>query len=291
MNIAFSALVLALLLLPGGLFRVGYLRGLFKRSPVGGFNLTDNLGWLVVGSLLTHTVAVSVLRAFSLNVRYDLILPILTGQFGKDAELLKAIIRNLPAQQGLYAAYFLLTSVGAYLLGILLHVLVRTTGADRRINLLSFGNDWYYTLSQRPNRFRVGPLFEVFGRGVGRRLAQVDVFASGIVEQKDGAYLYRGIVRDYHLDEKGGLERLELKNAHRRRLSDDREQGKPHSPFGDERYYKIVGDRFILRMGETKTLNVQYVNIVPVEEVEVDASAVVEETDVDRSITADPFDD
>ena len=65
MNIAFSALVLALLLLPGGLFRYGYLRGAFlvRRSPAANLNLTDNIGWVLVGAFVAHTLALAVLPA------------------------------------------------------------------------------------------------------------------------------------------------------------------------------------------------------------------------------------
>ena len=51
MNLALSAFILALLLLPGGFFRVCYLRGLFRRSAITGQNFQDNLGWLIVGAI------------------------------------------------------------------------------------------------------------------------------------------------------------------------------------------------------------------------------------------------
>lgn len=268
MNIAFSAFILALLLLPGGFFRVGYLRGLLRRSPVTGQNFQDNLGWLIVGALMTHTVVIWLVRLLLHHqISYVLVLPILAGQFGKDGLLLTNLIADLPRTQGYYAAYFLSTFFLAYLLGLLLHVFIRWTRLDQRVNVLRLGSDWFYTLDPSTHLLPFGTRTNVLGRQV-QAFITPDVYVSGVVEQKETSYLYRGILLDYSLDEKGNLERVELELAHRRKLSDDRKEG-GHDPEDRSRYYDIVGDRFILRMSEVKTLNVQYVYVADSEDIEL----------------------
>ena len=273
MNLALAAFLLALLLLPGGFFRVGYLRGLFRRSAITGQNFQDNLGWLIVGALLTHSVLIWLVGALlHRQISYVLVLPVLAGQFGKDGVLLSNLIADLPRTQGYYAAYFVATFVLGYALGLLLHLLVRRTGLDQRVSILRLGSDWFYTLDPSAHRLAVGTRSNLFGRQVKVYLLP-DVYVSGVVEQNDVAYLYRGIVLDYSLDEKGNLERVELELAHRRKLSDDRPDGgqPPQDPSGYDhsRYYDIAGDRFILRMSEVKTLNVQYVYVADSDDLEV----------------------
>jgi hypothetical protein len=277
-NIAFSALVLALLLLPGGLFRYGYLRGpVQQRTPGVTLNLTDNLGWVLVGAVGMHALALWVLSGFGVHPGYDLILPAVTGQFGKDGEWLQATIRALPSVQGAYAAYFAGSSFGAYLLGVLLHALVRSSGLDSRLGFLRFADDWFYILDERANRFDAGPRWTLFGRwGIGRATVLPDVYVTVVVDQKDAAYLYRGIVQGYALDDKGNLDRLELRSAKRRKLTDDRKPGEAHNPLGDDRYYQLVGDLLIVRASEFRTLNVEYVYAAPDDEVEVEGLTINE---------------
>jgi len=141
-NLALSAFILALLLLPGRFFRVGYLRGLFRRSAITGQNFQDNLGWLIVGALLTHSAVIWLVGALlHRQVSYVLVLPVLAGQFGRDGVLLSNLIADLPRTQAYYAAYFVAIFVLGYVLGLLLHLLVRRTGLDQRVNILWLGSD------------------------------------------------------------------------------------------------------------------------------------------------------
>jgi hypothetical protein len=265
MNIAFSAIVLALLLLPGGLFRYGYLRGFFRRSPAAVSSLTDDLAWVLLTSSFVHSLAIAILARFGIATDYHVVLPLLVGQFGKDQVLLTEILDRLPQVQGAYAAYFAVTAIGAYILGMGLHWIVRRFGWDRKVAFLRFPNDWHYALDPGANQqFGVTP----------------EVFLSTVVDQKNDAYLYRGVVSDWQLDRTGGLERVELKNAYRRLLKDDRPENQPHQPQADQRYYPIVGERLILRMSEMRTINIQYVFTVPADEYEVeDPSTVVSSND------------
>jgi hypothetical protein len=255
-NLAFSAIVLALLLLPGGLFRYGYLRGFFRRAPAAS-SLTDDLTWVLLTATFVHALAIGILGLFGEIVDYQVVLPLLIGQFGKDQVLLTDLLARLPKVQGEYAAYFTATAFIAFVFGMMLHSFVRRLGLDRNIAFLRFPNDWHYALDPHPNKqFGVTP----------------EVYFSAVIDQKNDAYLYRGIVADWVLDRSGGLERVELKNAYRRKLAEDRKDDVPHQPKigADQRYYAIVGERLILRMSEMRTINIQYVFTVPADQFEVE---------------------
>lgn len=261
MNFVLSALVLALLLLPGGLFRYGYLRFHKRGHAPSNLNLSDNLGWLLAGTLAIQALAVWLLNQLGGTVRYDLLLPMLTGQFGQDGRYLNQLIAALPISAPWALLYVAATSFGAYTLGAGLSLIVSRTNADLSVPFLRFPSEWNYTLDSEANAITVG----------GDRILP-DVYFSTVVELKDHSYLYRGIIDSWMLDDKGNLDRVALLSAHRRRLDDDRPPGAgPSDP--DSRYYPIAGDLLFLRMGECKTVNVQYTYAIDTSEVEVDVSA------------------
>jgi hypothetical protein len=85
------------------------------------------------------------------------------------------------------------------------------------------------------------------------------------------AYLYTGVLVEYFLDDQGQLNRLVLASAARRPLSEDAveeseeslAEGSSRALPGDERFYPIEGDYFVLRYSEVLTLNVRYLDLSP----------------------------
>jgi hypothetical protein len=102
------------------------------------------------------------------------------------------------------------------------------------------------------------------------------VYFSAVVDHASGSYLYRGIVYDFTFDRDGSLDTIVLTDAHRRRLTDDREESDPTPPVGpaqpDQRYYEIRGDFLVLRYAEIRTLNLDYFAVT----LEEDAQATLE---------------
>ena len=82
---------------------------------------------------------------------------------------------------------------------------------------------------------------------------------SAIVEFKDAAYLYTGILCGYEVSDQGELDRLLLTQTQRRKLADDRSLD--GSKADAVRFYPIAGDIFVLRYSEIKTLNVSYLSL------------------------------
>ncbi len=123
---------------------------------------------------------------------------------------------------------------------------------------MRFNNEWFYLLSGEISEFKE------FTENLGK----VDgVYLTTIVHHSDKDYLYRGIVADFFFDKSGNLDRVLLKLAHRRALTDDRESHQEYDQEEiDDRYYSIEGDYFILRYSEMSTINLDYFFVVEEEE-------------------------
>jgi len=145
--------------------------------------------------------------------------------------------------------------------GFTLRRVVTRLKLDRRgaplANLLRFDTPWYYLFT-----------------GYDRPMPPNGVAIGAVVSLGGIAYLYTGVLVEYFLDDQGQLNRLVLASAARRPLSDDaaeeseespggRIRPAPVGPPGDERFYPIEGDYFVLRYSEVLTLNVRYLDLSP----------------------------
>lgn len=88
---------------------------------------------------------------------------------------------------------------------------------------------------------------------------------SAIIEVAKDAVLYVGVLDDFFFDSEGKLDRLILQGVVRRPLSADKNTASPDAAAGDERFYDVDGDSFVLRYEDVKTLNVQYVKLTSTE--------------------------
>jgi hypothetical protein len=128
----------------------------------------------------------------------------------------------------------------------LARTLVRYFQLDHQFQPLRFRDEWFYLL-----RGESTP---------GSRRPDI-VYLSTVVTQGNDTYLYRGIITAYYYDRSGNLDRVVLWNAMRRPLSEDRPSGVEHMAGGDERFYSVVGDRFVLKYSEMQTINIEGVSL------------------------------
>lgn len=263
MNIAFPVLLLTLALLPGFLFRFGWLRGTFRRSPIGVTTLMNDWGWLITTSLFFHSLMGYIFKAWHVPPRLDVILALLIGNFGKDNHLLDKAINDIVQRRWVYVGYLFATYLLAFLAGQALHYLIRLHHWDRQYPMLRLPNDWHYLLDRQEN---AAP-FELHANertdGNAREVSIVpDVYLTAVVDLKgkDGSYLIRGVVRDWTFTPAGDLDQVELMDVYRRPLTKDR-TGNEEPMQGKKvrgEYYQIIGDSFILKRSEMISLNLQY---------------------------------
>lgn len=147
-NIALSAVLIALLLIRGALFRIAYNRGTFKSSSVGFNPLGEDLAAIIFSNIAIYPLALSLQWQWIKSAPpYHILVPLLTGNYGKDSIDLATIKNYLysPPINDLVA--FVAICIVSWLLGFGAHWLVRRFNLDRKIPLLRFtSNEWYYTL-------------------------------------------------------------------------------------------------------------------------------------------------
>ena len=260
MNVAFSALLVFLLLLPGFLFRTYFKRAekiVLDVKPFGQAAIDAFLAAIVL-DLVWYWIAVLVTGT---RADFPTLFTLIAGE--KSAELESAIARIAadPWRPGLFFVTLFAFSV---LAAFLLRRIVTRWRLDRRgaalANFLRFDTPWYYLFT-----------------GYDRASPPNGVAIGAVVTLGGTAYLYTGVLVEYFLDDQGQLNRLVLASAARRPLSEDAlqddegltdewvetERRVGEAGPAEERFYPIEGDYFVLRYSEISTLNVRYLDLSP----------------------------
>ena len=255
MNVAFSALLVFLLLLPGFLFRTYFKRAEkvvldvkpFGRAAIDAFltALVLDLAWYGVSHAITGKA-----------VDFHAMLTLVAGEKSPGLESAITELASDPWRPGLFFVSLYAFAIAA---GLGLRRVVTRLKLDRRgaplANVLRFDTPWYYLFT-----------------GYDRPVPPNGVAIGAVVSLGGIAYLYTGVLVEYFLDDQGQLNRLVLASAARRPLSEDaaeesEESSAEGSPAraqpGDERFYPIEGDYFVLRYSEVLTLNVRYLDLSP----------------------------
>jgi hypothetical protein len=257
MNIAFPALLIALLILPGAIFRYGYARGSWGwTSPISFRSISDELAYSAVFAVGLHFLWQLLSRIFGYSADFRSLVALLSGSFGLHGERYEQAIRSIADHPTAIAIYFLSLACGSAAMGRASHRLVRATRLDLSTQIFRFRNEWHYLLTGEVLSFKE----------VSLESREVDgVYLSAVVDHSKDTYLYRGIVEDWSFDQNGRLETIRLRLTHRRLLSQDRSQAHTEGTGAeippDARYYKIHGDLFVLRYSEIKTLNLDYFSL------------------------------
>jgi hypothetical protein len=246
MNVAFPAVFLLLVVLPGFVFRQ-----FFQRSEVQTFDHTP-FNAVVLKALLASAV-INIVVAYAVwLVGYQIelgdVVRLLVGGPSALSELSGRLVwLNLHPMAGV--SYFAAINALAIVSAFALRTIVQHWELDRAGSFLARwvrgDAPWYYLFSglDHPNDDAID----------GAAIA-------AIVEFKEGSYLYTGLLADYEVNEQGQLDRLLLVQAQRRKLGDDRvfDEASRNHIDNKGRFYPIAGDIFVLRYDEIKTLNVSY---------------------------------
>ncbi len=276
MNVAFPAVVLALLVLPGVVFRYTYSRGSWGwTSPVSFRSVSDELAYGAIFAVALHYLWLLLAHLIGYSADFYSLLAFLTGNFGPNDSAYNHVLLSVARNASAIGFYFLSLIGFSAVSGRLSHALVRKLELDRNTQVLRFKNEWYYLLSG-----------EVLSFAEGEQARTVDgVFLSAVIDHGDQSFLYRGIVRDWSFDSDGNLETIRLTLAHRRSLADDLTSKSPAKVGeyvkADDRYYEIRGDVFIIRYSEVRTINLDYFQLAEEEPNSPDPNAP------DTSLTSD----
>ncbi len=266
MNLAFGALLAAILLLPGIVFRYIYIRSDALRKSID-LSLLSEAVFILVPSLGMHVLGLLFTKHL-LGWQRDLetIYLLITGGDTKDTFSV--------VEDGFiyFVIYMLVLSLLAGFAGKFARKLAVWRGWDERYKFLRIYNDWdkYFSGHVLPPAERKKIDF-----------IQVDV----VVQSAEGDVLYTGVLKNYSLNKDQGIDRLFLSNVYRRKFAEDLASTKkeqPVTPPGyptyrvkdfDSRYYALPGAYFVIPFGEIRNLNIIYNTI---EEVQQGAAAQVQ---------------
>lgn len=238
MNIAFPAFFLLALVLPGFIFLSSFSRSENTKLDHRAFD-SSSASALFIAAFL-NAVWVYLASSFGKPVDFELIIKLITG-----AKLSDTDTSQLASSVPEVWQYFVSIFFSSWLLGNLFQVAV-TYLFPYKDSFFAFDTPWYYELKGFLSKEKDAQLIEL----------------SCLCDNKDGSYLYYGILVDFYLDTNGQLDRLVLSNVYRRKMSDDDEDsngaGHAKPKEFDQRYYKVRGDRLILKYNEISNINIEY---------------------------------
>lgn len=261
MNLAFSALVLFLLLLPGFILHYTYSRGVWRwNSPVSFQRYTDQITFAIVSAIVIHSISTLILSSlFNVTFDWTSILRLLLNTYGNDDQFYPETIQAIGGNLDRIMLYLISLYILAGSLGFAAHWTVRKLKLDRRYKFFRFENEWYYLLSGEALEF---PESNVPEEDIPEKEDELNAFLATVVQHQDGSYLYLGIVQDFSYDTNGQLSHVILTSVLRRPLAKDRESDQPQQPVvlyeSDPRYYPIAGDYLHISYPDMRTINIQY---------------------------------
>ena len=241
MSLAVGALLVAILLLPGIVFRYLYIRSDALRKTID-LSLLNEAVFILGPSLLLHLFGLVLLDALAgYRPHVEQLYLLISGQGAERLEF-DTISAGFPT----FVVYILALCVVAGFMGISLQKLVVRYGWDERYKILRIYNDWdkYFSGHVLPPAEREQIDF-----------VQVDV----VVNTADGDVLYTGILENYTLNKDQGIDRVFMSHVHRRAFRDD---AAPDGPLRaravDDRYYELPGNFFVVPFSEIRNLNIIY---------------------------------
>lgn len=231
MNLAFPALCIVLLVLPGILFRKAYTRGalyLFRgdrqmqtsavnKYPVSTLPLTEEIGVSLITAVVLHIFWLSVCTWLTQWTRqwtyidfkpnYEKLLYVLYGGLTDTSKLYSKTLDYVAGHHTSLTLYFLSLYVISGLLGRVWLEIVRFTGWDRTTIFLRLEDQWFY--------FLYGEIFQFseFRHFLPDTPPITGTYVSVVVAHGTEDVLYKGFLWDFYLDKSGNLDRLLLHNV------------------------------------------------------------------------------
>ena len=253
MNLAFPAVLIVVLLLPGFLARYWYRKGSWE-YPIHVESFAEGVFKGVVSASVLHALWVFGTQRLGESVDFYAVLVLLSAGTGED---LKRALNAATAEPGKVFLYFFTLYVASPLIGWLCHYAVRHLRLDLKFPFLRYDNDWHYVLT--------GEFLGFSDQRPTRNIEVAFVQVSLVTEVGGDPILVTGNLEEFFFDREGKLDRLVLSNAYRRSIRKDREDGAEQRALAkDKRFYRIQGNYFVIPYAEIKNLNVGFWTLVKV---------------------------
>ncbi len=263
MNIAFTSILIFILLAPGFLSRIAYNSSkLSVKNPQK--NILNELTWSIIPSLTIHIIAVSVVESIS-NYYID---------FEQLGNLILGVTSENKIEQNfsqlryfLYPIFFYNVSVFSFSFGAGygLQKIVRRFKLDRKYRYLRFNNKWHYIFTGECLNFPDVPdEFEEITDKVINVLCKVN----------DKTILYTGEYFNYYINKDGDLEAIHLKHPIRRFLE--------HDKVDQKKYYKIESRYLVIPHSDIININFRYFNRTEIDEKSLSEEEKMQAIELDK---------
>ena len=270
MNILLGALALALLLLPGLLFRLVYLSPTFSSRPLKN-SFLDELLFSLVPAFVLQTAGYLLVDTWILNVREEVFVLLLLNSDKLGAETLTAY------EVGLFGLYVVTICSIAAAMGLIVRRQSLRRQWHQKYSFLRIYTEWEIY-------FEGFILDDPRQEGIGRRKDILERWLDVAVESKDATLLYSGYLDKFVLTKDEKLDRIYLTAVRRRKLSADLKSIPDELPEGaaqeaeystdaqdtnpeaaetaatefDDRYYFMPGHYFMIPGAEIRNINITF---------------------------------
>ena len=265
MNIAFPALLVFLLALPGSILRYSY-REWGWRFPVFRLPLGEEIAKSLFSAAILNALWCGLVQLFGYKVVFRDVLILLVGGTGLPPNVFEQRLTAIADHIGPIAIYFGSLYVAAGLIGLGARTIVRGLRMDLRWPLVRFDNFWHYALNAEL------PLFEE-NREAYARIAGVSVDSlpeqevvvrlSCIVNHGSNSFVYEGTPFDYFFDRSGSLEKIIVRDVTYEKLYDfstapATASATPSAPFPVSAPLSVEAGVFVLHAADIHNVAIQY---------------------------------
>lgn len=238
MNIALSAVIISILLIPPVVFYLSLYIGRFPRA-IPKFSLFEGILASAVISLLIHGIAITLIHN---EIRFDILIKVLGGDLKNIENTIKnSVLKKAVTDFAIYNAVLVLIMIG---LGRFTRWRLLASGLHSRNEVFNLYNKWWY-----------------FFNGNYGDIGEYDlVFIDAVVDTKDGTMVYSGFLVNF--ETKGGdLDRIYLKDAVRREFKKyaNNQNLQLANEAGDP--IQIPGATISIKYENTINLNVNFILI------------------------------
>ncbi len=240
-NITFGvALIIILIILPGGIFRRAYLSSEFSNYHLRASNFSEIVFTIGMGVLMQ---CIGILFVKYLVSRY-------TIDFNIIGQLLTSPSQTTFKAIGDYITpiffYNISLCIFGFILGRALMYFVLTRRLDEKVLMFKFDNEWNYIFT--------GKLF------ARKKNDEIFKYVNVCVAIDDSFVVYTGFLRDYWLNSTGQLEIIELTKVKRKVIDRKNVEGvEQNNPPHTE--YKFEVDKLLIPYSQIKNFSITYYDL------------------------------
>lgn len=247
MNIAFTTILLFIILAPGFIARSSYNSSKLSVNDTNK-NIVNELTWSIIPSLALHTIFIAIIQNTSsyfvdFQQLGNLILGVTTSNKAEES------FKQLGDFKYAIFSYNLTLFIFSFFIGIVFRKwVIRKFSLDRTVRYFRFSNKWHYIFTGECLDFEDVP----------DKYEQITDKIINILCKVNGkSVLYSGEFFNYYIDSKGNLEAVHLRNPIRRYLDKDNAK--------DEDYYVIPSRYLVIPNSDIININFRYFSLEEVE--------------------------